>query len=143
MMRSGSNNKRKLRFWTVLAVALFSVIALGCYNIKTGETSIGGAINFKLPAFPETGPHAVVIFSEMAYSPSFRVQEGPRLLPPVGSVPVTGKEVLFTTVEEYKQLSVPPKMFPFGIYTQGLPECISQTGTFCDSWVTRGPSHRT
>ena len=95
------------RWWTVLALALMTLAATGCYNNNTGETSIGGAINFKLPAFPESGAHQVVIFSEMHYQPSFKSQEGPRLLPPSDSVPVTGKELSYSDMEEYRQLSVP------------------------------------
>jgi mono/diheme cytochrome c family protein len=104
-MRSGV--KGKLRYGMFIVVALISMLAVGCYNNNTGETSIGGAINFTLPAFPETGSHAVVVVSEMHYQPSYRVQEVPRLLPPDGSVPVTGREVLFTTPEEYEQLTIP------------------------------------
>ena len=95
------------RWWVVLALALITVIAAGCYNNNTGETNIGGAIRFTLPAFPESGAHQVVIFSEMHYQPSFKSQEGPRLLPPSDSVPVTGKELSYNDMEEYRQLSIP------------------------------------
>lgn len=92
----------------LLLVTLLLVFAtLACYNTRTGRVDVGGAINFKLPAFPQTGSHAVQAFTEMHYQPSYRVQEGPRLLPPEGSVPITGREVEYDTVEEYQALSVP------------------------------------
>ena len=84
----------------MLGVLLLLVVgAAGCYNNNTGETEIHGIAKFTLPAFPETGGHAVVVFSEMHYQPSYRVQEGPRLLPPPDSVPVTGKELRLTSAE--------------------------------------------
>ena len=43
----------------------------------------------------------------MHYQPSYRVQEGPRILPPEGSVPVTGREITYGSLEEYEELSVP------------------------------------
>ena len=95
------------RTWIILALLLIAVFAAGCYNNNTGETRIGGAINFKLPAFPETGSHAVQVFTEMHYQQSYRVQEGPRILPPADSVPVTGRELEYSSLEEYGQLSVP------------------------------------
>ena len=64
----------------ILMAALLTVAALGCYNIRTGRVDVGGAINFKLPAFTQTGPHAVDIFTEMHFQPSYRTQEGPRIL---------------------------------------------------------------
>ena len=90
-----------------VAIALLAVIATGCYNNNTGETTIGGGINFTLPAFPETGSNAVQVFTEMHYQPSYRIQEGPRLLPPADSVPVTGKELRYTDIDEYRALSIP------------------------------------
>jgi len=86
---------------------VISLVLLGCYNIRTGETTIGGDISFTLPAFPETGSNAVQVFTEMHYQPSYRVQERPRLLPPSESVPVTGKEIWPTTTEEYRALAIP------------------------------------
>ncbi len=89
-----------------MVVALI-LAATACYNNNTGDTNIGGAINFKLPAFPETGANAVQVFTEMHYQPSYRVQEGPRLLPPEGSVPITGRELRYASAEEYKALTAP------------------------------------
>lgn len=91
----------------VLSLVALMVFAVGCYNINSGETTIGGRISFKLPAFPQTGSHAVVIFSEMHYQPSYRVQEVPRRLPPEGSVPVTGRAVRYSDIDGYKSLSIP------------------------------------
>ena len=59
-----------------------------------------------MPAFPETGSNKVQIFTEMHYQPSFRSQEGPRLLPPPDSVPLTGREMVYAG-EEFKDLDVP------------------------------------
>ena len=92
---------------TALAVALALIAALGCYNNNTGETVISGDIRFKLPAFPETGSNKVQIFTEMHYQPSYRSQEGPRLLTPDGAVPITGAEVVLTSVAEYDELANP------------------------------------
>ena len=99
----------QFRLWAVPIFALLAFAAVGCYNNNTGETTIGDSINFTLPAFPETGANAVQVFTEMHYQPSYRVQEGPRLLPPVDSVPVTGREVRYTTEEEYFELTVPDR----------------------------------
>ena len=91
----------------ILVAALLTAAALGCYNIRTGRVDVGGAINFKLPAFTQTGPHAVDVFTEMHFQPSYRVQEGPRILPPADSVPVTGREIEYKSVEEYQALEIP------------------------------------
>ena len=90
-----------------LVVALALSTAVGCYNNNTGETNIGDAIRFKLPAFPETGSNKVQVFTEMHYQPSYRSQEGPRLDVPASAVPITGKEVVLTSVEEYAALENP------------------------------------
>ncbi len=86
---------------------LFALLAAGCYNNNTGETNIEGFVNMTLPAFPQQGAHAVVVFSEMHYSPAMRSQEGPRILPPADSVPVTGREVAYSSLEDYAALSIP------------------------------------
>ena len=91
----------------LLGLVLCAVVAAACYNNNTGETNIGGEINFTLPAFPETGGNAVQIFTEMHYQPSFRSQEGPRLLPPPDSVPVTGRELRYASLDEYRDLEIP------------------------------------
>jgi len=87
----------------VLLVALLAMTLNGCYNSNTGETGILGIADLKFPAFPETGSHAVVVFSEMHYSPAYDDQEGPTIGPPTDSIPVTGGEIKYTA-EEYKLL---------------------------------------
>lgn len=83
------------------------LLALGCYNSTTGATNIGDAINFKLPALPETGGNVAEIFTEMHFQPSYREGEIPRLLPPKGSVPITGAEVVPASLDEYSGFEVP------------------------------------
>ncbi len=95
------------RMALMLVAALLVLASLGCYNIRTGRVDVGGSINFKLPAFTQTGPHAVDIFTEMHFQPSYRVQEGPRILPPEGSVPITGREIEYKSIEEYQALEIP------------------------------------
>ena len=97
------------RTWALLALVLMALLATGCYNNNTGEANIGGAVNFTLPAFPETGSHAVEVFTEMHYQPSYRSQERPRLLPPPDSVPVTGRELTYASLEDYQALKIPDK----------------------------------
>ena len=96
-----------VRMTLILVAALLALASLGCYNIRTGRVDVGGSINFKLPAFTQTGPHAVDIFTEMHFQPSYRTQEGPRILPPPDSVPVTGREIEYKSVEEYQALDIP------------------------------------
>ena len=92
----------------LVALGLFALLAaMGCYNNNTGETVITQDIHFKLPAFPETGSNKVQVFTEMHYQPSYRSQEGPRIDPPESAVPITGKEVLQTSVEAYQALPSP------------------------------------
>jgi mono/diheme cytochrome c family protein len=93
-----------------LAFVLAAAVAAGCYNSSTGAANIGDSINFKLPAFPKTGSNAVQIFTEMHYQPSYRTQETPRLLPPPDSVPITGRELRYASLEEYAELTVPDRV---------------------------------
>ena len=106
MSNNGLNIKRTAPIVMVSVLLVALLVSSGCYNSKTGEVKVGGSISFELPVFPETGSHAVQIFSEMHYSPSYRSQEVPRLLPPEGSVPVTGAEVKIFDVEALKALSI-------------------------------------
>ena len=116
---------------TILLVAL--LLSSGCYNSKTGEVKVGGAISFELPVFPKTGSHAVQIFSEMHYSPSYRSQEVPRILPPEGSVPVTGAEVKIFDIEALKSLSIQDHVANYDgsqaakIYTVNCQVCHGQS----------------
>ena len=100
----------RARLFQWLLPLLVVLTAVGCYNNNTGDANVGGAINFKLPAFPETGANAVQVFTEMHYQPSYRVQEGPRLLPPEGSVPISGRELRYASAEEYKALTAPAEI---------------------------------
>ncbi len=101
---------RGARLFRWLLPLLVVLAAVGCYNNNTGDANIGGAINFRLPAFPETGANAVQVFTEMHYQPSFRVQEGPRLLPPEGSVPISGRELRYASPEEYEAITAPAEI---------------------------------
>ena len=105
--RHTSGRLRRSGFSAAVVLVLVALAAIGCYNNNTGETTIGGKINFTLPAFPETGGNAVQVFTEMHYQPSYRAQEGPRILPPPDSVPVTGREILFGTLDEYGEVEFP------------------------------------
>ena len=98
------------RLFRWLVPLLVVLAAVGCYNNNTGDVNVGGAIDFKLPAFPETGANAVQVFTEMHYQPSYRAQEGPRLLPPEGSVPISGRELRYESPEEYKALTAPAEI---------------------------------
>jgi len=101
--RNHKNQSKTTMVLMVLFSALLALVLNGCYNNNTGETEILGIVELKLPAFPETGSHAVVVFSEMHYSPAYDDQEGPTIGPPTDSIPVTGREIKFTA-EEYKLL---------------------------------------
>ena len=90
-----------------MAAAALAVLTAACYDNNTGRTEIGESVNFKLPSFPETGGNAVQVFTEMHYQPSYRTQEGPRILPPADSVPVTGREIRYASLEEYSALEMP------------------------------------
>lgn len=108
-MKTLTKAKRRMasRALVAAAAATLAVLAAACYDNNTGRTEIGESINFKLPAFPETGGNAVQVFTEMHYQPSYRTQEGPRLLPPSDSVPVTGREIRYASLEEYTALEMP------------------------------------
>lgn len=99
--------------WTLLALVMLALplVTAGCWNLRTGEASVHGIAKFTLPAFPQTGAHKFVVFSEMHYNPSYRSQEGPRLLPPPDSVPVTGREVTYPTLEGYAGLTIPDQAY--------------------------------
>ena len=114
MYSSVANARRAaapLRLWAVALLAVALLAATACYNSTSGETEIKGIAKFKLPAFPGTGSHAVEVFTEMHFQPSYRSQEIPRILPPPDSVPVTGKEIRFATADEYKGLDAPNGVF--------------------------------
>ncbi len=124
----------------VTALAMFAFV--GCYNNNTGETNIGDSIRFKLPAFPETGSNKVQVFTEMHYQPSYRSQEGPRLDVPDSAVPISGKEVVLTSVEEYAALENPGGDAANGAALFAI-NCVVCHGTELDgqgSVMVTGPS---
>ena len=91
----------------VATIALL-IAAAACGNIRTGEVEVYGVARFKMPAVTQTGANKIQTFTEMHYSPSYRSQEGPRLLPPPDSVPITGRELRYASLEEYSKVGVPP-----------------------------------
>jgi len=95
--------------WGLVLIGTLVTLVSGCGNLRTGEAEIYGIVKFKMPAFPETGSNKIQIFTEMHYQPSYRSQEGPRLLPPQNSVPRTGKELVYTP-KEYMGLQLPDQM---------------------------------
>ena len=109
---TATNTTKNLKnfFLLITAVTFVGVLASSCYKPSTGEVKLGGAINFELPAFPRTGSHHIQVFSEMHYSASYRSQEVPRLLPPEGSVPITGAEIRVLDIEKMKNLTIPKEV---------------------------------
>ena len=97
------------RTWcTALAVAAAMLVVAACSaDVRSGDAEVYGVAKFKLPAWPETGANTVEVFNEMHYQPSYKSQEGPRVLPPLDSVPVTGREIQYGSLEEYRGLAVP------------------------------------
>lgn len=100
-----SSRTRKTAVLGILASV--ALLTTACYDNNTGMVDVGGSINFEMPAFPETGSHAVEMWTEMHFQPSYRIQEGPRILPPVGSVPISGSEVYPTTMDDFTALKMP------------------------------------
>ena len=94
-------------FATVSLAVAVAFVTLACGDIRTGDAEIHGVAKFKMPAFPETGANVIEIFNEMHYQPSYKSQEGPRILPPPDSVPVTGRELAYATLEEYDAVAMP------------------------------------
>ena len=97
-----------LRNLLPVLIVIPSIALAACYDRTTGETEIGPSIKFELPVFSQTGSHAVQVFTEMHYQPSYRSQEIPRIHPPADSVPTTGKEITPSNIEEYQGLVIPP-----------------------------------
>lgn len=93
----------------ILILFVLMMFASSCSgNIRTGEIEIYGTDHkIKGPAFPETGSNKVQLLTEMHYQASYRSQEAPRLQPPADSVPITGKELKYATLEEYKSQKIP------------------------------------
>ena len=141
--RCGESRSRASSIGIALLVTALAMFALvGCYNNNTGETNIGDSIRFKLPAFPETGSNKVQVFTEMHYQPSYRSQEGPRLDVPDSAVPISGKEVVLTSVEEYAALENPGGDAANGAALFAI-NCVVCHGTELDgqgSVMVTGPS---
>ena len=145
-----AGSRRPRLRWALGALLLLLVVAAGCYNNNTGETRIPGVANITLPAFPETGSHAVEIFTEMHFQPSYRSQESPRLLPPPDSVPVTGREIKLT-VAELEEVPVPQNVqTAYDADPSGVAKLFSVNCAVCHgessrgdgtvaSYITRGP----
>ena len=96
------------RLWgAALALLLLALAATGCSgNIRSGDVEVYGLAKFRLPAFPEAGTF-IEVFNEMHYQPSFRSQEGPRILPPPNSVSVQGRAVQYNSLEAHEGLQIP------------------------------------
>lgn len=107
---TGGRGKRLRALGVVLAAAAISIVVAACGNIRTGDAEVYGLARFKLPALPKTGSHAVLLFNEMHYQPSYKSQEGPRLLPHPDAVPVTGRELRYESLEEYGALKIPQRV---------------------------------
>ena len=109
------------RVRVLLLACVVVLMAVGCYNSTSGDTEVYGIAEFKLPVLPKTGSHKVMVFNEMHYQPSFRVQEGPRLLPTSQSVAFSGLggpglvtqpemiriEPVYRTVADAKLIEIP------------------------------------
>ena len=116
----GSLKGRAARLW-LLSILAAAMLLAGCYNSTTGDTTVHGIAEFKLPVVPETGSHKVMVFSEMHYQPSYRSQESPRLLPHPEAVPYGGlgspdgvvehemiaREIVPGSLAEYGELTIP------------------------------------
>ncbi len=101
----------KSRHISVIAIAvIMSLFAAACYNATTGDTEVKGVARFKLPVVSESGSHRVMVFSEMHYQPKFESQDVPRLLPPPDSVPITGREPQYNSLDEYKSAAMPERI---------------------------------
>ena len=98
------------RLWGVVFAMLLLAVAAGCSgNIRSGDVEIYGIAEFRLPAFPEAGTF-IEVFNEMHYQPSYRTQEGPRILPPPNSVAVTGRDVQYTSLAAHEGLQIPQEV---------------------------------
>lgn len=93
--------------WTLLGILVALGAGVACYDRDVGEITVGNSIRIEAPAITRTGSTPIQLFTEMHYQPSYRIQDGPRLLPPSQSVPVTGRELRYSNQEEYGKLTVP------------------------------------
>ena len=114
---------RAAGLWLLALLAAAALLLAGCYDSTTGDTTVHGIAEFKLPVVPETGAHRVMVFSEMHYQPSYRSQETPRLLPHPEAVPYGGlgspggvvehdmiaREIVPGSLAEYGELTIPQR----------------------------------
>ena len=113
------------RYAWITIIFVFVILATtSCYNSTTGDTSVYGIAEFKLPVIPKTGSHKVMVFSEMHYQRSFRSQDVPRLLPSPDSVLFGGlggpegviekdailKEIVPESLSHYRELKIPSRV---------------------------------
>ena len=126
-LRSMVANRRRAALAAFAAIVVIVVLAFVgsqfSFNFTTGDAELLGAY-FKLPVFPKTGSHKVMVFSEMHYQRSYRVQDLPRVLPPSASVvfvPMGGpdgvtqgdmirQELLYDSLDEHRGLQVPDRV---------------------------------
>ena len=98
------------KFSLLIIVFAVALLGAGCYNSTTGDTEVHGIAKFKLPVLPKTGSHKVMVFSEMHYQPRFDSQDPPRILPPPDSVPISGAQNRYESLEEYVLLEAPAEV---------------------------------
>ena len=123
---AGTNRRRTVSFVLAAMVMLAVLVVVGSqfsFNFTTGDAELLGA-HFKLPVFPKTGSHKVMVFSEMHYQRSYRVQDLPRVLPPSDSVAFVAmggpdgvtqgdmilQELRYDSLDEYRGLRVPDRV---------------------------------
>ena len=81
---------RRSRLALLALMAGYALLLIGCSRI-----------------LPSSGTYPVDFFPEMHYQQSFKIQEPPSLSAPTGSVPITGREVIYTMAEA-RELDVQP-----------------------------------
>jgi len=135
--------------WALLLVVA-GLFSSACYNATSGDTEFLGA-NFKLPVLPRTGSHKVMVFSEMHYQRSYRVQDLPRILPPSDAVAFVSmggpdlvteadmirQELRYNFLDEYRDLQVPDRVLQ--TYDAGRSaELFRVNCTMCHGRTMRG-----
>jgi mono/diheme cytochrome c family protein len=135
----------------LLLACVVVLMAAGCYNSTSGDTEIYGIAEFKLPVLQKTGSHKVMVFNEMHYQPSFRVQEGPRLLPSSPSVAFSGLggpglvtqpemiriEPVYQTVADAKLIEIPEDIAD-SYDAAGASELYRVNGSVCHGLTLLG-----
>jgi len=107
----------------VVIVVLVYVGSQFSFNSTSGDSELLG-ISFKLPVFPKTGSHKVMVFSEMHYQRSYKVQDVPRIMPASDSVAFVAmgspdevtqagmirQEIHYYSLEMHSGLTVPDRV---------------------------------